>query len=81
MSDKITKFLRKLAKKDREQLEVLLMRLKAGDTGGLDVKHLAGLEDMFRVRQGRTRVIYRNDKKSIRILKISYRDEKTYKGL
>ena len=81
MADKIAKFLRRLSAKDRAQVELLFMRLYAGDTEGLNIRQLVGLDDTFRVRQGRIRVIYIQVDSRIRIVKIAFRDDKTYKDL
>lgn len=81
MLDKLLKFLRKLSVKERDGLELLFMRLKAGDTVGMDIKRLVGFDNLFRLRHGRIRVIYENQSAKTRILKVAFRDDKTYKDL
>ena len=46
---------------------------------GLQVAKLKGRQDIFRVRKGRLRIIYRQSGTSTDILAIERRSEKTYK--
>ncbi|MCX6702530.1 MAG: type II toxin-antitoxin system RelE/ParE family toxin [Candidatus Wolfebacteria bacterium] len=78
--DEIEKALKKLTSKEKSEVEKILRRLKDGNFIGLDVKKLKGREDVFRVRKGNVRIIYRvADSKEIYILAIERRAEKTYK--
>ena len=53
-----------------------------GETGGLGHKKLKGRDDIFRVRKGSLRIIYRTDAKGkIFVLAIERRREDTYKFL
>jgi mRNA-degrading endonuclease RelE of RelBE toxin-antitoxin system len=81
MSDKILKFLRKLSIKERDQVELAIMRLRAGDVEGLNIKRLVGMDDTFRLRAGRIRVVYTGQGLDVRVIKIAFRDDATYKGL
>ena len=78
--DKIAKALQKLTKKEHGRIKIILEKLSSGDSSGLDIKRLKGREDIFRVRSGDIRVIYRkNDLGKIFLLAIARRNEKTYK--
>ena len=77
--DKIEKFLRKLSPKEREVAEETIALILAGDTNKLDVKKLRGYTDVFRVRKGKLRIIYRQNASEIRLLTIDNRDEGTYR--
>ncbi|MEK7181017.1 MAG: type II toxin-antitoxin system RelE/ParE family toxin [Patescibacteria group bacterium] len=76
--DKIKKALAKLNKKEKALVGHILSRLQSGDFQGLDVKKLKGREDIFRVRKGDMRIIYKTKNKKISILAIERRNEKTY---
>ena len=76
--DKVEKALKRLTDKEREQIKWLLRRLASGNLRGLDIMKLKGREDVFRVRKGNLRVIYRAEGKEIFILSIERRSEKTY---
>lgn len=76
--DKIKKALAKLSEKEIKLVEYILSKLQPGDFQGLDVKKLKGREDIFRVRKGDMRIIYKTENKKISILAIERRNEKTY---
>ncbi len=79
MVDRITKALRKLSDKESRSLQRLLRQIKAGDVGGLDVRKLKGHRDIYRVRRGRMRVIYRMDRNgTVSILTVEHRTDTTY---
>jgi mRNA-degrading endonuclease RelE of RelBE toxin-antitoxin system len=81
MADKIKKLLAKLSKNEQELIKLLLLRIKLDDTKGLDIKQLRGHEDLYRVRKGRLRIVYRKTAKEFIVLRIDRRNEKTYKDL
>jgi mRNA-degrading endonuclease RelE of RelBE toxin-antitoxin system len=77
--DKIQKALRKLNPKEREEIKAILIKLKNRQFKSLDIKKLKGREDIFRVRKGQIRIIYRTNKKgNIFILTIERRSDTTY---
>ena len=77
--EKVSKALGRLTVKEREKVKEILVRLKNGQSGGLDLKKLKGHEDIFRIRKGKLRIIYRIDNNgSIFILTIERRNDKTY---
>ena len=77
--DKIEKALAKLSPKEREQTKTIFKELQAKRFKNLDIKKLKGRDDIFRVRRGSLRIIYRVHGGSISILVIERRSEKTYK--
>ena len=76
--DAIKKALKKLTDKERERVKEILIKLGSNKTDGLDVKKLKGREDIFRVRKGGIRIVYRKRGLGISILLIERRSEKTY---
>ena len=81
MADKIRKLLAKLSAKEREIVKLLLLRIKLDDTDGLDIKQLKGHSELYRVRKGRIRIVYRKTSTEFLIVRIDRRNEKTYKDL
>ncbi|MBI2051472.1 hypothetical protein HYT33_01790 [Candidatus Roizmanbacteria bacterium] len=79
--DRIEKVLRKFSSKERRQIKAILLKLRAKDPTGLDIQKLKGRGDIFRVKKGRIRVMYRLEEDNVFILKIERRAEKTYKKL
>lgn len=77
--DKIQKALNRLSSREQEQVKEILDRLHSGETIGLDVQKLKGQKDIFRVRKGDLRIIYRQKQRNIFILAIERRSEKTYR--
>lgn len=79
--DKIEKALNKLTERERKKLKAVLREIKQGSFRSLDVRKLKGREDIFRVRKGDIRVIFRRDRNGkCFILTIERRSSKTYKG-
>ncbi len=77
--DKIGKALRKLSSKERNAFTVLLRAIQEGRLELLDVKKLAGHDDIFRVRKGSYRVIFRKTPAGeIFILAFERRSDRTY---
>jgi mRNA-degrading endonuclease RelE of RelBE toxin-antitoxin system len=76
--DKIEKALRKLSAKERQRLGEILIAIKAGRLDGLDIVKLKGYEDIYRVRKGDIRVIFRRMKIGTIILAIERRSDTTY---
>ena len=76
--DAIEKALKKLTPQERLRMKEVLVRLMSGKTKGLDIKKLKGRDDVFRVRKGDIRIIYRKQAASLFILLIERRNEQTY---
>lgn len=79
--DKLSKLLRKLTSKERTQLATALRALLSGETGSLDIKKLKSVENVYRVRVGDLRILFRKDRGDIRVLEVSRRDDTTYRTL
>lgn len=75
----LEKELAKLTAKERKNVRAILEKLDRGDFHGLNIKKLKGREDVFRVRKGNVRIIYRVSGKGKYILAIERRSEKTYR--
>lgn len=81
MTDKIKKALDRLSGKEKEQVQEILLRLINGDTKGLMLLKLKGSKDVYRVRKGKIRIIFRKQANSIKVLLIERRSEDTYKNI
>ena len=96
MVDKITKALNKFSAKEKELVKNLLLsaafqrtvrgmiplnQINKNNVSGLDVKKLKGRSDIYRVRKGKIRIIYRIDDSQVYLLAIEKRDENTYKDI
>ena len=78
----LKKLLSRFEKAERIILENLIERIFSLNLQNLDVKKLKGQDDIFRVRKGKLRIIYRfKDKKEVYIFAIERRSETTYKNL
>jgi mRNA-degrading endonuclease RelE of RelBE toxin-antitoxin system len=77
--DKIAKALESLSSKEREIIKNILLKIKGGILTDLDVKKLKDCEDIFRVRKGKLRIIFRKlEKEKYSILTIERRSDNTY---
>lgn len=77
--DRVEKALRKLSRYERERVRQVLERLQRKDVRGLDVQKLKGRNDIFRVRKGDMRIIFRIAGDAIFVLAVERRSEKTYR--
>ena len=77
--DAVEKAFRRLSQNEQKYIKGILLKLLRGDWKELDIKKLKSREDIFRVRKGNFRIIYRRKNGSIFILAIERRNEKTYK--
>ncbi|MDA3803081.1 MAG: hypothetical protein PF488_04310 [Patescibacteria group bacterium] len=57
--DKITKALQNLSAKEREIIKTLLLKIKGESLAGLDLKKLKKCDNIFRVRKGKLRIIFK----------------------
>ena len=80
MADKIDKQIEKLSDQEQQWVKTIFQKLKSGNTKHLDIKKIRGRDDIFRVRKGDVRVIYRRAEDSIFILAVERRNEDTYKN-
>lgn len=79
MSDKITKALARLTPKERKLFKNILEDIQAGNLGSYDIKRLAGRDDIFRLRKGTYRIIFRMKDTMIMILSLERRSDTTYR--
>lgn len=78
--DKIAKALARLSAKEREVVRQMLGHIQSEETRGLDIKKLKGRSDIFRIRKGDIRILYRIEAPNkVFILAIERRNENTYK--
>ena len=78
--DKIAKALNRLTSEERLIVKTILLKIKDRKFYGLDIKKLKGRSDIFRIRKGKIRIIYRLDKTGqAYILTIERKSDKTYK--
>lgn len=77
--DKIDKFLRKLSKAESTLLIKVIADIIVQRTERYDIKKLKGYRDIYRVRVGSKRIIFRQLLDDIEILDVSLRNEKTYR--
>ncbi len=76
--DKIEKALRKLSDEERMHVEDILQKLSLNQIKALDIKKLKGYRDIFRIRKGKLRIIFRTEDGKIYLLKIDRRNDTTY---
>ena len=79
MSDKITKFLRKLSGREGRRVLEVRNKILANNLAGLDVKKLACWDFYYRVRVGRVRIIFESVDGKNEIIHITWRDDQTYR--
>ncbi len=77
--DKIKKALNKLTSKEKKMVKEILQEIEKGNFSNLDIKKLKARKDIFRIRKGNIRIIYRKTKDKFFILTIERRSDKTYK--
>ena len=75
----LKKLLSRFNKGEREDIELLIEKINSFVWDDLNVKKLKGYRDVFRVRRGDIRIIYRAQAGQILIIAIERRNESTYK--
>lgn len=76
--DKISKILSKLRPKERAWADRAVRLIRIGQVSEFDVKKLKGFDNIFRVRKGRVRIIYKIDKSYFVIIDVQTRNDNTY---
>lgn len=71
--DKETKFLRKLGKFERQELEKWIPRVLANDLGSKKAVKLKGFENLFRIRIGKFRIVFERWEEKNKVVNIDYR--------
>ena len=77
--DKIEKFLKKLILRDKERILQVTVRILCNDLDNLDIKKLKGIKDVYRVRVGDFRIVFKIEIEYNTIIEIYRRDDRTYK--
>ncbi|MFA6447289.1 MAG: hypothetical protein WCW31_03470 [Patescibacteria group bacterium] len=79
MVDRIRKTLKLLSLKQQTQLLEVIQRIRSNNLSGLDVKKLQGRDDVYRVRKGLFRVIFRKIPNAENtIIAVERRNDTTY---
>lgn len=68
--DKIAKALKKISPSERKKFEELLIKVEANNLKNLDVKKLKGHDEIYRVRKGNMRIIFRKVDEDIFLLAV-----------
>lgn len=76
--DKIEKALKKLSPSERRKFEELLIKVEANNLKNLDVKKLKGHDEIYRVRKGNMRIIFRKVDEDIFLLAVEKRSDTIY---
>ena len=76
--DKISKALKKLSAKEKIKVKILLEKILSGAFSNVDIKKLKARDDIYRIRQGNLRIIFRKRETVITILTIERRSDTTY---
>jgi len=77
--DKISKALKKFSDKERKWVKEILRKLKESKVEGLETKKLKDRDDIYRVRKGNIRIIYRIRNKRVTLFAAERRSDNTYK--
>jgi len=76
--DKILKTIKSLDSRNAQKLIITMELIFKEQFDDLNIKKLKGYKNIFRVRVGDYRIIYKKDK-NVKVLFVGRRDEKTYK--
>jgi mRNA-degrading endonuclease RelE of RelBE toxin-antitoxin system len=77
--DKISKFIKSLTLKDRQQIIETMKKIRSGDISNLDIKKLHGFSSLFRIRIGKYRIICQLHRQYGFVVKeVKLRDDTTY---
>jgi len=77
--DKITKFLKRLTKKERDRVMQAMVDIIADELRGYDQKKMKGQANVYRVRVGDIRIVFLELNNKRRILLVTRRDDTTYR--
>lgn len=76
--DKIEKEIEKLSEKEKKSIKKILLDIKSEKFSGYDFKKLKGNDNIFRIRKGKIRIIFRKNSNGCSILTIERRSNNTY---
>jgi len=74
----LQKFIDSLNKKDKLKVLEIIERIHSGEIDGLNMKKLAGQEDIYRVRKMQFRFICIKEGSHFRVSNLSRKDDNTY---
>ena len=77
--DKLTKFLKKLSEKEAGFVFGILKKIYKNEKN-LDIKKLKGHSNVYRVRTGGLRILFRKKGDDVQVFEITRRNEDTYKN-
>lgn len=77
--DKITKFLTRLTKKERDRVTQAMVDVIAGDLSGYNRKKMKGHANVYRIRISDIHIVYLELDGERRILLVDRRGETTYR--
>ena len=77
--NKVTKALQNLSAKEKEIIKSILLKIKSNSLSGFDLKKLKNCDNIFRIRKGKLRIIFKKqDDGQYFILTVERRSDKTY---
>jgi mRNA-degrading endonuclease RelE of RelBE toxin-antitoxin system len=79
--DQIKKQWNKINEKDREKIREIFEQLNQRNFKNLKREKLQGYDNIYRIRVGKYRIIYFDDKQQIILKYLKKRDEKTYREI
>jgi len=79
MVDKISKAIARLSGPEQKKVWEIFDAILSGVIEGLDVKKIKNENNIFRVRFGQIRIIYRKERDKVFFVSVGRRNEKTYK--
>jgi mRNA-degrading endonuclease RelE of RelBE toxin-antitoxin system len=79
MADSVSKFLKLLSKKDKMMLIEIIENILQNNIDTYDLKRLVGVKDIYRIRKGKYRIIFKKTSDTTHILEIERRSESTYR--
>ena len=77
--NRIEKLLNKLDPKTRRLIEQAIYDLTRGNLNDFKLKKIKGTKDIFRVRVGKYRIIFRVGDNQINLIAVTKRDDQTYR--
>lgn len=77
--DAISKALAKLTEKERAQIKLILLKLASNQTRALSIAKLKGQKDIYRIRSGKIRIIFKYSNNQYFLLAVERRSDNTYR--
>lgn len=77
--DKIDKFLAKLNNQESRKVLNAISDILSGNTSLYNLKKLKGYRDVYRIKVGTVRIIYKQLEDDIEVIDVGRRSEKTYR--